>query len=196
MTAPDTPNPQPPDTEPAPAYRRRRWIVNVPLQSRYVIYLALVSAVVGAAGAALGVWYCVDVAEVGGEVEGALSSQLPRLVWLLLIAACAVVLVPGIALSHRVAGPMYRLADSMRRVRDGQLDFRVRLRRHDHLEELATTFNAMVEGLEGQRDIAERMRAEARARLEAALEKLRAGEAEDLPEALRLIEEAEGLLKD
>jgi len=50
-------------------------------------------------------------------------------------------------ISHRTAGPLYRLAKAMEKVGKGDLSVRVTFRKSDEVYEVAETFNQMVEGL-------------------------------------------------
>lgn len=45
---------------------------------------------------------------------------------------------------HRFVGPLYRFTLAFKEVRDGNLDFRVKLRKKDHLHEEAAIFNEMI----------------------------------------------------
>jgi methyl-accepting chemotaxis protein len=57
-------------------------------------------------------------------------------------------------LSHRIAGPIYRLERSVEEIAKGNLSLKITLRRKDELKELATSMNAMIGALSGQvRDI-------------------------------------------
>ena len=49
--------------------------------------------------------------------------------------------------SHRTAGPLYRLGKAMEKVGKGDLSVKVKFRKDDELYEVAETFNQMVEGL-------------------------------------------------
>jgi methyl-accepting chemotaxis protein len=44
----------------------------------------------------------------------------------------------GTKLTHRIAGPAVKLLEAVRRMRAGDLDFEIRLRQSDELQELAT----------------------------------------------------------
>lgn len=59
----------------------------------------------------------------------------------------AIVLIQGLRLAHRVAGPEHRLCLALRRIRSGDLDFRVQLRSGDLLTELAAECNALLDWL-------------------------------------------------
>lgn len=49
--------------------------------------------------------------------------------------------------SHRTAGPLYRLAKAMEKVGRGDLSVKVIFRKNDEIYEVAETFNHMVEAL-------------------------------------------------
>ncbi len=60
-------------------------------------------------------------------------------------------------LSHRIAGPIYRLEKTMEEIARGNLSLKITLRRKDELKELATAMNGMIGILSGQiRDIKDR----------------------------------------
>ncbi len=50
--------------------------------------------------------------------------------------------------SHRIAGPVFVLERSLKKIEAGELDFTVNLRTHDHFHETADAFNDMLTGLE------------------------------------------------
>ncbi len=50
-------------------------------------------------------------------------------------------------ISHRIAGPLYKVEQLLRRVGEGDLTAQCRFRQHDELEGLGEGFNAMVAGL-------------------------------------------------
>lgn len=64
-----------------------------------------------------------------------------------LLAAGAVVVLQSIRVAQRVAGPEYRLIQSLRRIRAGDVSFRIHLRRSELLHELAAECNALLDWL-------------------------------------------------
>jgi methyl-accepting chemotaxis protein len=56
----------------------------------------------------------------------------------------ATVVVQALRVSHRVEGSAYRMIKSMQRVRQGDLDFTVTLRKKDHLHEVADELNLLI----------------------------------------------------
>ncbi len=53
-----------------------------------------------------------------------------------------------IFLSHRIAGPLYRVEKGMREIGKGDLTHRVRLRKTDQLEELAQSLNSFAQQMD------------------------------------------------
>lgn len=76
------------------------------------------------------------VAEVLTAANGRL---IPKLL-VLILAICAA----SILVSHRIAGPVYRLGKSVAAVNEGDLTVRFNLRREDELQDLANALEAMV----------------------------------------------------
>jgi methyl-accepting chemotaxis protein len=54
----------------------------------------------------------------------------------------------SLILSHKIAGPVYRFEQSSKRIANGDLSLRIKLRQGDELKELADIFNKMTENLE------------------------------------------------
>lgn len=54
-----------------------------------------------------------------------------------------------IFISHRVAGPLYRIEKSLSRLVKGELNFRVHFRKYDEGKALVPVFNQFLENLEG-----------------------------------------------
>ncbi|MEW6686029.1 MAG: HAMP domain-containing protein [Candidatus Edwardsbacteria bacterium] len=53
-----------------------------------------------------------------------------------------------IFISHRIAGPIYRLKQSMEKVGEGDFSVRLKFRKTDEIQDVADSFNKMVERLE------------------------------------------------
>jgi len=69
---------------------------------------------------------------------------IPSVAVLLLIISTGALLI-----SHRVAGPLYRMQKLAADVKEGDLTVRFKLRRDDELKEVAAAFDNMVRALEG-----------------------------------------------
>lgn len=135
--------------------RRKRLIVDSSSQARMVRRIALLPLAVLCLAA-------VAMAYMSSRVidEATRSSvELPSLAALLmtmltfLLAAGALTTVQALRYSHTVAGPTYRLQQSIRRIREGDLDFRITLRRDDELTAIADELNALIETLGAQRGV-------------------------------------------
>jgi methyl-accepting chemotaxis protein len=67
------------------------------------------------------------------------------------LAIMVVAIVVGIAASHRIAGPVYRIGADIDRALAGEPGVRVSLRRKDALSDLAEKVNALIERIDGAR---------------------------------------------
>ena len=132
--------------------RRRTRVVQREVQTRMIMETTLLP-LVGVIAMALTVALLCDrvVAEAA-----ACDVQLPNLSLLLISVVCMTcsmacsTLYVAFRFSHRVAGPSYRLIESMKQIATGDLSFRVRLRNGDFLKEVADQMNVMLDALEQQ----------------------------------------------
>ncbi len=60
------------------------------------------------------------------------------------ILTLAVLLVGGLLLSHRIAGPLYRLRRHLEQISEGEPVREVKFRTHDYFQELAEAFNRII----------------------------------------------------
>jgi signal transduction histidine kinase len=78
-----------------------------------------------------------------------------RVSWALLAAGSAIflagVVLVGVLESHRTAGAAYAIRRAVDAIRQGTPDVRVRLRRSDHLQELAASINKLAEAIDAER---------------------------------------------
>ncbi len=63
------------------------------------------------------------------------------------LASASVVVLQSVRMSNRVAGPEFRLQKAMRRIREGDVAFRITLRRGDLLTGLASECNELLDWL-------------------------------------------------
>ncbi len=75
----------------------------------------------------------------------ALIKEILKAHWLFILTGGVVVVVISMFLTHRVAGPMYRFEKTIDDLCRGNLNFSVRLRKHDEGKELAEKLNALLE---------------------------------------------------
>ncbi len=184
MTDPQTPAPGRP-------WKRRRFYVHK-FQRKYAIVLGVALFVYSAVlfGLALLAPYVPSVLHLGPEVPVeerfnaakqflALTESLwPAIIGLILAATFF-----SIFLTHRIAGPLYRLHMSVKELAEGNLTLRIRFRKGDDLHELADAFNKAVMTFEsGMAEVRDR-EALARKAVRESLEKLRAQPGGDLDAA-------------
>ncbi|MCU0305051.1 MAG: hypothetical protein MUC56_13450 [Thermoanaerobaculales bacterium] len=84
------------------------------------------------------------------QLEPVLARQDARFAALMAAASCALVVAVAIATivhTHRTVGAVYAVRQRLDRVREGDLNIALRLRRHDHLADLEQPFNRMVGSL-------------------------------------------------
>jgi HAMP domain-containing protein len=70
------------------------------------------------------------------------------LVVMVLVGAATILVT--LFVSHKIAGPLYRLKKAMEQLSDGDFKAEMKLRQKDQLKELADTFNTMVRKLKAK----------------------------------------------
>jgi methyl-accepting chemotaxis protein len=133
------------------ARKRRIKVVDGKFQYRMIaisLSIVLLGLLLFAALAAL--WFLA--ARSSGRAPGPelLMVILPPLL-LNDLAIMIVAIVVGISVTHRIAGPVYRMAADIDRALSGQRGVRVNLRRRDSLAELAEKVNALIERIDATR---------------------------------------------
>ena len=68
-----------------------------------------------------------------------------------LILLIPIIAVGSVYLSHKIAGPLYRIEKSIEQIAKGDLDLKVKLRQGDEFKEIAHALNHMTEKLKGMR---------------------------------------------
>jgi methyl-accepting chemotaxis protein len=178
-------------------YKRRIFLIDKPFQLRFSFYTV---TWIGALGLAypliienlLDAFIKVMSVAIDGpglaQLE-ALRSQVLQQLIISHVGAILVVFVISVFMSHRIAGPLYKLRKYFEELGKGNLNQHLVFRKTDYFQPLAQDYNRMVEGLRTiiQKD-ADAVRA-AVARIEAALPKT--GDArKDLEEALSILRDA------
>lgn len=139
------------------AYKRSVFLINRSFQLRFCLYvcswLVALSAVYPIVVYNLFGYLIryVSLDPFGPPLEGILKTRT-EVLWLLVIFqvvfALATFLI-SIFISHRIAGPLYKLGRFLENARSGNLKDKLTFRKTDHFQELATRYNEMVEGLRG-----------------------------------------------
>ncbi len=95
----------------------------------------------------------IESPELAGEMAERISNvrlQCTVAVGAILTLHVVIVVLLGLLISHRIAGPVYRVRKSMEEVARGNVNIRVKLRDGDKFTGLADAFNKMMDSLAAQ----------------------------------------------
>jgi hypothetical protein len=140
--------------------RRTRLIIEGNFQTRFILrfILVIVGATLLSTGAILGLFFfryhaggadlnsLIIVITPEGEtnVAGLFQVILTPIIGANLLVLC-IVIPYSLLYSHKVAGPIYRLEQSMDLLLNGDMDFIITLRKHDEFKYLADKMNALID---------------------------------------------------
>jgi methyl-accepting chemotaxis protein len=95
----------------------------------------------------------VVAAAAGGLSLAALRRMYSALPPILLndLVIMVLLIIMGIFMTHRIAGPVYRVQKDIERVLDGEKGVRVKFRKGDSFPELAEKVNSLIERIDGTR---------------------------------------------
>ena len=131
-------------------YQRRIKVIDNVFQYR-IIAILLVIVVCGVAIFTAGVLLVSALARAQGYAQpgqGLLSIFPPILVNDIVIMLLLIIV--GIFLTHRMAGPIFRVQADIDKVLSGEKNVRVKFRRHDAFPELAEKVNKLIERIDNQ----------------------------------------------
>jgi hypothetical protein len=138
--------------------RRRYSLVDSPVQLRFLGIL--IGVVVGDLLLAGGyAWYLIEVIQAVGQGSLTLDASLyNRLIYRGLIVLCSIGIVSFVGMflmiraSHRVVGPIYRLKEELRNMRDqGEVSL-VAIRDQDRVHDLVRELNQLLNRVSFSRD--------------------------------------------
>ncbi len=101
----------------------------------------------------ISIWFSLRIADVSINAQD--LAKFMRI--LILLNGGAVILLAvlffwfSVRESHRIAGPAYRLGISIRRMSEGDYNFRIALRKADYLKPVANALNTLLEDLENRK---------------------------------------------
>lgn len=132
--------------------RRKQLIVDRDVQTRIILAVSWpLAAAIAVVALFLGV-LCGDLAQqaraLGVDVPSVPATVFAIVV--LVLACLGFVAYMALRISHRVAGPIFRLNATMQRFQNGERDARVDLRRGDYLHEVAAGLNGLLEWMQQQ----------------------------------------------
>ncbi len=139
-------------------WRRRNYFVRKEFQGRFILRFfltILIGAVVFTAIFSLFSSHTITVTYEGSVLRidrtpKALLVEILRTYGVYIFLLGLGISIVSLFISHRIAGPLYRLEKSVEEITKGKLDFKITLRRKDELKELAASMNSMMRELSGR----------------------------------------------
>jgi hypothetical protein len=134
------------------SWRRRHYVVDTRYQLRAGV---LVGSVAIALLLVLNASLVTQSREPAPAPFAAAAGRHDGVSWWLLLLGSAVfvsgVVAIGVFESHRTAGAAFAIRRSVDQIREGRTGVRIRLRRGDHLQDLASSVNQLAESLDAER---------------------------------------------
>ncbi|MBI2608179.1 MAG: methyl-accepting chemotaxis protein [Deltaproteobacteria bacterium] len=134
--------------------RRRQYLLKSPIQRRFLfhstIMILLPTAFVGSLLFFLIFYLLSDQIMIPEHVVATLGPVITKLKYILILGGIplvAVLLGWAIIISHRLAGPIYRLEQDLEKIAEGNHSVRVKFRKNDRLDPLAEKINRVLEKL-------------------------------------------------
>lgn len=128
--------------------RKKTYIVNRDFQFRYTLAAAVVG-LVSTILTAVVILYPLYIFEIL-RIPRFLPTPFLLAMCLAAILNIGLIVMMGIILTHRIAGPMFSLVRSFRRVEQGLYSVPMRVRTDDEMRYVVRNFNEMLEGLQKQ----------------------------------------------
>jgi|GEM_PF-1859027 methyl-accepting chemotaxis protein len=75
--------------------------------------------------------------------------SMEKYIWISVPVVMVLIGIYSMILSHRIAGPLYRLEKTLLSIGEGDLSQRIRLRKHDELKDFGSRLNQTLDRLEG-----------------------------------------------
>jgi methyl-accepting chemotaxis protein len=131
-------------TSPVPT--RRRFIIDSPFQWKIIILVLTTSSI--AIMLVLSEYYFYFGRQVSSNIlDPRLFIEANRVLLVKLVVFFVALSMGVVLMSHRIAGPLYRLERVCQSVAKGDLSHRANWRRGDELQKLKTEFNLMLDSL-------------------------------------------------
>ncbi len=134
--------------------QRKNYFISKDMQTKFagtILLLALLVTIITACNIYVLGSYFYDSSITQNEgrtlsmvMESFIREFWPRLI-ILVVVNIIIVFVVSVMYSHQIAGPAYKLENSIKRITEGDLTFEVSLRRNDNLKELASALNSLLE---------------------------------------------------
>lgn len=135
--------------------KRRNYFIDKSFQANFIVKFCLLVMLGGAL--TIGALYYLGMRSTTVSIVNSrviVKSTSDFLLPVLIQTVAVVVVIVGAAtvfltlfVSHKIAGPLYRLKKSMQELAEGNLTSDIKLRKNDQLRDIADTFNQMVDKL-------------------------------------------------
>ncbi len=136
----------------------RNFLINPAFQLKYAFWLSASGLTLVSMNAALFYLYTrenystlVELSPMTDDVRRLLQTELRLIILQLSALSLAFVILMtllGIVISHRAAGPLFHFNRIFREIAEGNRQARVRLRPGDDFQDVAASFNRMMDSLE------------------------------------------------
>lgn len=155
-----------------PKYKRRKKLINKSLQLKLVGVFTAIGSTCALFQIVLVNYGLLEIAKSapggGNEIlEKARGMMLTNVAWTL-GALVPLMTCIGIVLTHRIAGPAYRMTQHCKEIAAGGAIRTCKIRKDDELQELCDALNAAIETMSGAKDAGEEVAAQAEQPAEAA----------------------------
>ncbi len=129
--------------------RRRTMVVNKALQGQLILRISLFPTLALAATTVLLAIFCQKLTDEALVADVELPSLVPLFITVMgfVLVSVMFLLYNALKISHRIAGPIYRICKCIQRIREGDISFNVSLRDGDHLEEVRDELNLLLDWL-------------------------------------------------
>lgn len=133
-------------------HRRKIHMVKMQFQRDFILKFCMI--IICSALILTGVVYALSVSSTTTVFENSrlvIKSTADFLLPLLLLSSLVAIIAAGaltiiftLVISHRIAGPLYRLEKDITEVNNGNLNMEIRVRKDDELQDLAKSLNQML----------------------------------------------------
>jgi methyl-accepting chemotaxis protein len=136
-------------------FKRRNFFIKKEMQGRYILSFFVFIIFSSALYASIFSWLAADTFTIVykdsaltlGRTPSVLFMEMLKANWILILLGGVAGVIIAMFLTHRFAGPIYKLEKSIYEMSAGNLAFDVRLRKSDEGKELAVALNGFKDGL-------------------------------------------------
>lgn len=138
------------ETKKKAPFQRKQIFVKKGMQFRYIATILLSALFAFGMTIHEVIWAAEQLAVKNPAVKD-IMAELKALIPIFSFKAClfiGIILIFAIVVSHQQAGPIYKFEKSLGNIKDGDLTYRVYLRKGDQLTEMQREFNEMASSLQ------------------------------------------------